>query len=65
MVDLLVGCDLAPSKSQARRFIADGAVSLNGDRFDGDRPVGSDDLLDGGVVLLRRGKRNWGVVRVV
>lgn len=65
VADLLVGCDLAPSKSQARRFVADGAVSVNGDRFDGDRPVGSDDLLDGGVVLLRRGKRNWGVVRVV
>lgn len=64
VVDLLVGVDLAPSKSQARRFVADGAVSINGERFAGDRPVDARDLLCDAVVLVRRGKRLWGVVRL-
>jgi len=64
VVDLLVGCDLAPSKSQARRFVADGAVAVNGVRFDGSRAVDSQDLLHDAVVLLRRGKRLWAVVRL-
>jgi len=64
VVDLLVGCGLAPSRSGARRFVADGAVAVNGERFDGSRPVGEADLLHGAVVLLRRGKRLWGVVRL-
>lgn len=64
VVDLLVGVGLAPSKSQARRFVADGAVSINGERFAGDRPVAAQDLLCDAVVLVRRGKRLWGVVRL-
>jgi tyrosyl-tRNA synthetase len=63
-VDLLVATGLAPSKGQARRFVSDGAVSVNGQRFDGSRPVGVGDVLHGAVVLLRRGKRNWSAVRV-
>jgi len=64
VVDLLVATGLAPSKGQARRFVSDGAVSVNGQRFDGSRPVGVGDLLGGTVVLVRRGKRNWGAVQV-
>lgn len=63
VVDLLVETGLADSKSRARRFLSDGAVSLNGDRFDGSRPVDEGDLLHGEVMLLRRGKRNWAAVR--
>lgn len=65
VVDLLVATGLAASKSKARRFVEDGAVSLDGERFDGSRPVTDADLLHGTVVLLRRGKRNWAMVRAV
>jgi tyrosyl-tRNA synthetase len=44
--------------------VADGAVSVNGERFDGSRPVDAGDLLHDAVVLLRRGKRLWAAVRV-
>lgn len=64
IVDVLVDTGLAPSRSQARRFVGDGAVSVNGDRFDGSRPLGPTDLLHGAVVLVRRGKRLWAVARV-
>ncbi|MCC5953804.1 MAG: tyrosine--tRNA ligase [Acidimicrobiia bacterium] len=64
VVDLLAVSGLASSKSEARRFVADGAVSVNGTRVGADASVGADDLLHESVVLLRRGKRRWGVVRV-
>jgi tyrosyl-tRNA synthetase len=64
VVDVLVDTGLAPSKSQARRFVADGAVSVNGERFDGSRPLGTGDLLHDAVLLVRRGKRLWAVARV-
>lgn len=64
VVDLVAGAGLAESKSKARQFVKDGAISVNGARFAGDRPLGPGDLLHDRVVLLRRGKRQWGVVRV-
>lgn len=64
VVYLLVDCGLAPSKGQARRLVGEGAVSVNGVRFDGERPLDTSDLLAGEFVLLRRGKRQWGAVRV-
>lgn len=64
VVDLLVDCGLAPSKGQARRLVGEGAVSVNGERFDGERPLDTSDLLAGEYLLLRRGKRQWGAVRV-
>jgi tyrosyl-tRNA synthetase len=64
VVDLVAATGLAESKSKARQFVKDGAISVNGERFAGDRPVGDADLLHGRVLLLRRGKRQWGVVRV-
>jgi len=65
VVDLLVDCGLAPSKGQARRLVGEGAVSVNGARFDGERPLGTVDLLAEEYLLLRRGKRQWGAVQVI
>lgn len=65
VVDLVAAAGLADSKSKARQFVKDGAVSVNGERFAGDRPLGEGDLLHDRVLLLRRGKRQWGIVRAV
>jgi tyrosyl-tRNA synthetase len=62
--DALVRCGLAASKTKARQFVGDGAVSVNGERVGPDRHLGADDLLHDRVVLLRRGKRQWGMLRV-
>jgi tyrosyl-tRNA synthetase len=64
VVDLLVACGLAPSKGQARRLVGEGAVSVNGTRVDGERSLGTADLLAGQYLLLRRGKRQWAAVRL-
>jgi tyrosyl-tRNA synthetase len=54
LVDLLVQCDLAPSKAEARRLISQGGVRLNGERI-GD--VATDLTINGRQeVLLQVGK---------
>lgn len=59
MVELLVTSGLAQSRRQAREFLDNGSVSVNGERIDGERRLSSTDLLPGNVTLLRRGKKNW------
>lgn len=56
---------LASSGREVREFISNGAVRLNGDPVAEDRPLVPQDVLDGGFTLLRRGRKNWGVIRWV
>jgi tyrosyl-tRNA synthetase len=65
LVDLLAETGLVASKSAARTAIGQGGVSVNGVReADVDRRVGPTDLLDGGFVVLKRGKRSYHVLHV-
>jgi len=65
LVDLLAECGLVASKSAARTAISQGGVSVNGAReADVDRRVGPADLLHGGFLVLKRGKRSYHVVHV-
>lgn len=60
LVDLLPETELARSKREAREFLANGAVSVNGERVDDpERRLGTADLLHSRSVLLRRGKKQW------
>ncbi len=62
VVDVLVDAQLAQSRSEARRALAEGSVYINGERTsDPDRVVDADDVLYGRYVLLRRGKKRWHV----
>ena len=64
IVELLVRCGLAPSRSEARRLIAQGGVYLNERRVeDDDRVVGPEDLQEERI-LLRKGKKAYHVVRL-
>jgi len=62
-VDLLVETGLASSRRQAREFLDGGAVSVNGDPVGQDTAVTAADLLHGALLLVRRGRREWRVVR--
>jgi tyrosyl-tRNA synthetase len=66
LVDLLVEVGACPSKSDARRQVATGAVSVNGAPATKaiETRLTVADLIDGRLVVLRRGKRNNFVVRV-
>ena len=62
LVDLLVATGLASSKGDARRSIAQGAVSVNGRKAAPDETVNADAVLHGRYVLLRKGKRHYALL---
>jgi tyrosyl-tRNA synthetase len=67
LVDLLVEVGACPSKSDARRQVAAGAISVNGTPLASpsvDTRLPPHDLIDDRLLILRRGKRNNYVVRV-
>jgi tyrosyl-tRNA synthetase len=58
--DLLVKAGLVASKSAARRTVAEGGGYLNNAKVsDPEYVPGADDLLPGGALVLRRGKRSF------
>jgi tyrosyl-tRNA synthetase len=64
LIDLLVRTGLVSSKSAARTTIAQRGAYVNDQRVDDvDRVVTADDLLAGAHVVLRRGKRDYHLVR--
>lgn len=63
LVDLLPETTLASSKREAREFLKNGAIWVNGERAEEPFELGSDDLLHGRTVLLRRGKKRWHAVQ--
>jgi tyrosyl-tRNA synthetase len=66
VVELLVGTGLCASKGEARRAIGEGGAYLNNQRVaDPDARPASGDLLDGGWLVLRRGKKKMAGVEVV
>ncbi len=56
-VDLLAGSSLAKSKSEARRLLQQGGISVNGEPLPADGTVGPERLLAGRYLWLRRGKK--------
>jgi tyrosyl-tRNA synthetase len=64
-VDALATCGLASSKSEARRGIQGKGFAVNGEKTDDvERVLTPKDLLAGGFVMLQKGKKNYGLVRV-
>ncbi|MFY9824587.1 MAG: tyrosine--tRNA ligase [Thermoanaerobaculia bacterium] len=64
--DLLVRTGLASSKNEARRFIEAGSIYLsNRPLTDPRHAIGMADSIDGKILLLRRGKNNYHLVRIV
>ena len=60
VVDLFVEAELGKSKSEVRRLIQQGGASVNGERVAAiDRMLGTADLDDEGVLLLRAGKKRF------
>jgi tyrosyl-tRNA synthetase len=65
VADLLAATGLVPSKSAARRAIAEGGAYVNNAKVQGeDATVGGADLLHGRWLLLRRGRRSLAAVEV-
>jgi tyrosyl-tRNA synthetase len=63
VVELLVQGEVVKSKREAREFVQSGAISLNGERANAEQRVTTAALLHGELLLIRRGKKNWHVIR--
>ena len=60
LVDVLVNNGMASSKREAREFIKNNAVSVNGEIFNDETKVITKDLaLEGKVIIFRRGKKKY------
>jgi len=65
LVDALVQAGLAKSKSEARRSIEQGGIYVNQERVkDVARTIGPAEWLAGGNLLLRKGKKDYGLLRL-
>jgi tyrosyl-tRNA synthetase len=61
-VDLLVRCELATSKAEARRFLDQGGAYVNNVRLDATSLVGLGSTLHGRYLVVRRGRRQLHLV---
>lgn len=65
LVDLAVTCELERSKKQARTLIEGGGLYLNAARVeDVERRVTRGDAIEGRVIVLRKGKKQYHLLRV-
>ena len=65
VVDALVASGLVESRNAARRAVADGAASVNGEKVtDPERVLTQEDFLHGSTALLRRGKKALAALRL-
>lgn len=63
MVEMLKSTKLASSNREARDFLNEGSVSINGEKIDGDTVVDESSLLHGSIIAIRRGKKKWHMTR--
>ncbi len=63
LVEVLIETSLAKSKREAREFIANGSVAVNGHKVAKDARLTASDLLHERVIALRRGKKAWHLTR--
>ena len=63
LLDAMVTLKLAASKGAARRLIEQGGVTVNGQRAAADTDLSSTKTLAGGYHLLRKGARDYGMIR--
>ncbi|MBS1209667.1 MAG: tyrosyl-tRNA synthetase [Proteobacteria bacterium] len=64
LIDALVAGELAKSKTEARSFIQSGSVSINGAKIDAlDHAFTEAERLFGRFSLIRRGKKNYAMIR--
>jgi tyrosyl-tRNA synthetase len=63
LLETLVTLGLASSNTEARRFVAEGAITLNNDKITADKQVLSPDDFINGILVARRGKNSVAVAR--
>lgn len=66
ILDLLVKSELAPSKSEARRNVQQGGVSVDGEKItDVNAAISLDILREKGEIVIKRGKKAFRKVKII
>lgn len=66
VTDALVVSGLAPSKGEAKRLVQGGGVAVNNRRVsDARQKISGSDLIEGQVLVLRKGAKHYHVIRIV
>ena len=56
---------IASSKREAREFIKNGSISINGERNqDLEKVLTKADTLDGETAVIRKGKKNYFIIKI-
>ena len=64
LVDLLISAGVASSKREAREFLRNGAVSMNGDKVTDEAfVVSKENAIEGQFIVLRRGKKKYALAK--
>jgi len=65
LLDNLVNAHIASSKREAREFLTNGSISINGEKCsDLEKVLTKEDTLDGELIVVRKGKKNYFVLKV-
>ena len=60
VVDFITNMEVVKSKREAREFIGNGAISINGDKVENVDLVVTDDMfIDGAYIIVKKGKKNY------
>lgn len=57
VIDVLISCGLAASKSEARRLINQGGISVNGEKIEGEFTAVSESMFPCGEMMIKKGKK--------
>lgn len=64
ILDALINLKLASSKREAREFVNNGAVKINGEKInDVNYAITKEVALDGGYIFIKRGKKNYACLK--
>ncbi len=63
IVDMLVRSGFFASNGEAKRALQEGSISINKVKADSSRMVNHQDILNGNLLLLQRGKKNYFLVK--
>ena len=64
--ELVVKSKMAKSLSEVRRLVSQGGLFLNDTKIENaDKLVTISDLIKGSIILLRRGKKNYTILRII
>ena len=65
IVDVLTESKIASSKREAREFITNGSITINGEKItDLEFSLNKDIAIEGKVIIVRRGKKKYTILRI-